>query len=132
MKYFVVVAALLLPVLAQAEEGLVVQVQITEQGHGSDKRTGITSAVLMRLNEEVRLELGEMYVLKIAANQMESEGVSLLLTLKDIVEGRPFYVGAKSLRMTIGDQSKFSFERDGNSYEIGIDTSYGTIPESEG
>ncbi|MEM6483623.1 MAG: hypothetical protein AAF662_01375 [Pseudomonadota bacterium] len=131
MRHFVVIVVLLVSASVQAEEGLVVQFQVTEQSQGNTERTGITSAVLMRLNEEVSLELGEMYIVKIAANQMESERVSLLLTLKDIVEGRPFYVGAKSVQLVVGEQSKFQFERDGTTYDIGIDTAYGKIPESE-
>ncbi len=132
MRRFIAIAALLLSASAAAEDGIVIQFQIFEQEKGSSDRSGYTNAVLMRLNEEVTLELDGLYVLKIAANQMESSQASLLFTLKDMIDGRPYYIGAKSVNLRIGDASEFSFDRSNISYDIKIDTSYGVLPESEG
>ena len=132
MKRLIALTALFLAASATAEDGIVIQFQIFEQEEGSSSRSGYTNAVLMGLNEEVTLELDGLYVLKIAANQMESSQASLLFTLKDLIDGRPYYVGAKSLKLRIGDRSEFKFDRNGIAYDISIDTAYGVLPNSEG
>ena len=131
MRRLLALAALLLAASATAEDGIVIQFQIFEQEKGSTSRSGYTNAVLMRLNEEVTLELDGLYVLKISANQMEASQASLLFTLKDLVDGRPYYIGAKSVSLKIGDRSEFSFDRNNTAYDISIDTAYGVLPEVE-
>ena len=131
----ILVAALLCSVLyagscLAAEDGLVVQFNISEQAIGSSTRSSLNSSVLMKFNEEVSFEIGEQYVLKIESRRNGDELVSLLVSLKDIIDGKPYYVGARATELRIGEQAELSLENYDTIYTISLDTAYGRLPES--
>ena len=115
---------------AAAEDGLVVQFEISEQAIGSSTRSSLNSSVLMRFNEEVSFEIGDQYVLKIGSRRNGPDSVSLLVSLKDIIDGKPYYVGASATEIRIGEQSELNLENYDTNYTISLDTAYGKLPES--
>ena len=48
----------------------------------------------MRFNEEVSFDFADKYVFRINSRQSSSTRVNLVVTLKDIIDGKPYYVGA--------------------------------------
>ncbi|MDJ0758291.1 MAG: hypothetical protein QNJ19_02790 [Woeseiaceae bacterium] len=111
------------------EDGLIIQFKISEHAGGSDSRSSINSSVLMRLSEEVSFEIGGQYVLKIESKRDGEERVSLLVSLKDIVDGKPYYVGAGSAALKIGEKTQLSLRNYETNYTIDLDTSYGKLPD---
>ena len=116
--------------VAQAEDGLVVQFRISEHSADSSNRTSINSAVLMAFNEEVSFGIGGQYELKIESRKNGDERVSLLVSLKDIIDGKPYYVGARPADIKVGEQAELTLERFETNYTITLDTSYGKLPET--
>ena len=131
----ILVPALLLAILfanssEAAEDGLMVQFTISEQAHDSAARTSLNSSVLMKLNEEISFEIGGQYVLKIESRRHSDEMISLLVSLKDLIDGKPYYVGASATRLKVGENAELSLQNYDTSYIIKLDTSYGKLPDS--
>jgi hypothetical protein len=112
-----------------AEDGLTVQFTISEQAAGSDRTQSYTNAILMRFDEEVSFDLNDMYVLKIRSRTISDSQLNLLVTLKDVVDGKPYYVGASPVDVKVGDSATIELTRENISYVLNLDTSYGTIPQ---
>lgn len=112
-----------------AEEGLVVQFTITEVPNSSNEKRTYTNAILMRLDEEVSFDFNDLYVLKIRSRPEQDDSVNLLISLKDIIDNKPYYVGADSVTVAIGDKASIELAKYDTSYAISLDTSYGTIPQ---
>ncbi|MCH9693153.1 MAG: hypothetical protein K0U72_01470 [Gammaproteobacteria bacterium] len=129
MRRFFAILLLLICPLALAEDGLTIQLIITEQADGSDRKQSYTNAILMRLNEEVSFDFADKYVFKVASRQVSSTKVSLVVTLKDVIDGKPYYVGAHPVDLEIGDQTEFRLQNYETSYTLNLDTSFGKIPE---
>jgi len=125
-----VLPLLLLSSYVAAEDGLVVQFKISEQAIGDSSRSSLNSSVLMRFSEEVSVEIGGQYVLKIESQKKGDDRVSLVVWLKDIMDGKPYYVGARPADLKIGEQTELEFENYETTYTISLDTSYGKLPES--
>ncbi len=123
-------SALFASSFAAAEDGLFVQFAISEQAIGSSTRTSLNSSVLMKFNEEVSFEIGDQYVLKIESRRNGAEAVSLLVSLKDIIDGKPYYVGASATELRVGEQAELSLENYDTNYTIRLDTAFGRLPES--
>ena len=130
----VLLSTMVLPLLlassfAAAEDGLIVQFKISEQAIGSTSRSSLNSSVLMKLSEEVSFEIGNQYVLKIESRQNGDDRVSLVVSLKDIIDGKPYYVGARPADLKIGEKAELEIENYETTYTISLDTSYGKLPE---
>ena len=115
---------------AAAEDGLIVQFTISEQAIGSSTRSSLNSSVLMKFNEEVSFEIGGQYALKIESRRNGAEAVSLLVSLKDIIDGKPYYVGARAAELKIGEQAELNLENYDTNYTIRLDTAFGQLPGS--
>ena len=120
-------ALLALSPFANGDDGLVVQFTISESVPSDDKLQTYTNAVLMKFEEEASFELADQYVLKIRSH-MEASRLDLLVTLQDVVEGKPYYIGASPVNLDIGGAAQVTFEENGRVYEISLDTSYGKLP----
>lgn len=114
--------------LAFAEDGLVVQFTISERAADSDSLHTYTNAILMRFDEEASFQLDGRYVLKIRSHRDGPNTLDLLLTLKDVIDGKPYYVGARPVSLDIGDAAELEFESNGRVYGLSLDTSYGRLP----
>jgi len=112
-----------------AEDGLVVQFTITEVPNSSNEKRTYTNAILMKLDEEVSFDLNDLYVLKIRSRPEQDDSVNLLISLKDIIDDKPYYVGADAVTVAIGDKANIELAKYDTSYAISLDTSYGTIPQ---
>ena len=84
-----------------ADDGLVIQFTISEEVEGSNERKSYTNAVLMKFDEEVSFEFDGLYVLKFRSRPNGQETVDLLVSLKDVINGKPYYVGAKAVTLKI-------------------------------
>ncbi|HNP64948.1 MAG TPA: hypothetical protein PKH39_13510 [Woeseiaceae bacterium] len=114
---------------AQAEDGLTIQLTITEQADGIDRIQSYTNAILMRFNEEVSFDFDGKYVFKVSSRQSDGTKLNLLVTLKDVIDGKPYYVGARPVEIEVGDQAEFEFHNYDTVYTLSLDTSFGKIPE---
>ena len=128
-KCLAVVLVPLLCVVAYAEDGLAIQVTISEQANGSNRTQSYTNAILMRFDEEVSFEFSELYVFKVQSRSNGDRSLSLIVTLKDIIDGKPYYVGAQPLEVEIGESKVIEFQNYDTTYKLNLDTSFGTIPE---
>jgi hypothetical protein len=129
MNKFVVVVLALLSSAAFAEDGLVVQYTVVERDTESRVTQSYTNAVLMRFDEEVSTPLNDYCVIRIRSKMDGHSKVNLLVTLKDVFEGKPYYVGAQPVNIEIGGSAKFELRKYGKEYEVSLDTSYGKLPE---
>ena len=114
-----------------AEDGLVVQFTITETPNSSNQKYTYTNAVLMKFDEEVSFDFADSYVLKIRSRTEQGNSVNLLISLKDIIDSKSYYVGADAVTVAVGEKANIEFTRYDTAYEVLIDTSYGTIPRSQ-
>lgn len=126
-KYFLAIACLVAPAV-WAEEGLVIQITIEEQAAGSATSEQYIDAILMRFNEVATVDFHDLYSVKVQSTTVDMKAINLVITLKDIVDGKPFYVGAKSVDITVGAVTEFSLQREGRNYKIALDTSFGKLP----
>ncbi len=129
MRKFLTLALIMFCPTVFAEDGLTIQFTISKQAADSDRMQSYTNAILMRFDEEVSFDLSDLYVLKIRSSQIGNSRLSLLVTLKDVIDGKPYYVGASPVDVKIGDSTTIELERENVSYTLDLDTSYGTIPE---
>ncbi len=114
--------------LGFAEDGLVVQFTIEEASDDGQERASYTDAILMPFAGEHRFEVRDLYVIKFKSSLIEGRLISLVTTLKDIDDGKPYYVGAEAVDLKVGDSKAMSMENNGSSYTIKVDTSYGKLP----
>lgn len=126
-----VLALLALSPFASGDDGLVVQFTISERARDANGLQTYTNAVLMKFEEEASFEFPDHYVLKIRSH-LEDSRLNLLVTLQDIVDGKPYYVGARPVSVDVGEAAQIKLERDGTVYEISLDTSYGKLPAEAG
>ncbi len=116
---------------SMAEDGLVIQLTISEQAEGANDKRDFTTSVLMKFDEEVSIDLSDWYVLKVRSRPNGEQTVDLLVTLKDIVEGKPYYVGADAVTLKIGESTDMSFNNYQTEYSISLDTSFGKLPDPD-
>lgn len=128
MRKYIVAIAYIFAQPTWAEEGLVIQFNIEEQAVGSASSEQYINAILMRSNEIVTVDFHDLYSVKVQSTTADMKAVNLVITLKDIVDGKPFYVGAKSVDLVVGSTAEFSLQREGRNYKITLDTSFGTLP----
>ena len=83
----------------------------------------------MRFNEEVSFDFADKYVFKVVSRQNSGTELNLLVTLNDVIDGKPYYVGAHPVKIEIGDQAEFEFHNYDTVYTLNLDTSFGKIPE---
>ncbi len=128
MKTILIFLMLLVPSFVKSEDGLVVQFTIEEQADGSNTQQTYTNALLMTLNETHSFDFENLYTIKFKSRTENRKSVNLVVSIKDLSEGKPYYIGAKSLNIEIGSASSFVLNRNKTSYKIDIDTSYGKLP----
>lgn len=129
MRIVILIVFAFIGSIGQAEDGLNIQVTIAEQANGSNRLQTYTNAFLMRLNEEVSIDFSDKYVLKVSSRQIHDANLSLVVTLKDMIDGKPYYVGARPVEIKIGDIVEIELENYDTTYTLNLDTSYGKIPD---
>lgn len=116
------------PSLCFAEDGLVVQFTIDEVSGDGRERVSYTDALLMTFGKEHTFDVRDLYVIKFKPERIDTGKITLVTTLKDIDNGKPYYVGAAVVELEVGKAAAMSMERDGSSYNVKVDTSYGKLP----
>lgn len=114
--------------LCRGEDGLVIQFNIEEVSGGGQETSSYINAVMMKFGEEHSFSLEELYIIKFRSVLREDGRLNLVTTLKDIENGKPYYVGAVEVDLEVGESHTMSMERDRSKYQIELDTSYGTLP----
>lgn len=113
---------------AVAEDGLVVQLTISKESLDGAEKSRYIDAVLLSYPGTSTIELSGLYEVKFQIDDSEAEELDLVFTLKDVSSGKPYYVGAESLSFKVGESSSVKFGRNGKTYDIVLDTSYGELP----
>ncbi len=127
MKYILSILALLFSVTVIAEDGLSIQFTIEENELKSKSVQAYTNSILMKLNESVKFKFDNIYSVKFTSRTSE-ENINLVVTLHDWIDGKPYYVGAKSIEIAVGSTADIELKKYGREYRINIDTSYGKLP----
>jgi len=129
MRKLLVMFFVILCLPAHAEDGVAIQITIIEQADGSDRIQSYTNAILMRFDEEVSFEFSDWYVFKVRSRPNSDTNLNLVITLRDVIDGKPYYVGAHPLDIDIGTSAEFEFQNYDTKYALSLDTSFGKIPE---
>lgn len=115
------------PVLGN--DGLVVHFTITKT-MGSATNT-YSNGVLMRLTESTTQIFPGQYEMRLESRQIADETVSLMVTLKDLSDGKPRYAGSNAVELKVGQAANLVLHELPTThahYEILLDTSYGELP----
>lgn len=83
---------------------------------------------MMKFGEEHSFFVEDLYALKFYPLLDSDQRLSLVTTLKDVENGKPYYVGAEEIELEIGESQAIELEREESTYTITLDTSYGTHP----
>ena len=113
---------------ATAEDGLVTQFVITKVVEGSNTQQSYNNAVLVNFNDVHTFDFNGLYSLKLTTRTEDFRKVNVLINLKDLSTGKPYYIGGHATDLTVGDSISFKLNRDGTTYTVDIDTSYGKLP----
>lgn len=120
---------------ALAKDGLVVRFIITETSNiklsVSDHTISNTSygqTVLISFNEQHSFNLPN-HVLVVGNATENNKEITLSVTLKDIIDDKPYYIGADSVNLTVGETHKMEFTASDVLYTVAADTSYGKLPK---
>ena len=127
-KFFCALFLIALSPLCRGEDGLVIQYHIEEVSAESQEKSSYINAVMMKFGEEHSFFVENLYVLKFYPLLDRGQRLSLVTTLKDIENGKPYYVGAEEIELEIGESKTIDLERERSTYKITLDTSYGTLP----
>lgn len=119
-----------------ADDGLVVRFTITEEVSGEKRpnvnhkslRTSYAKSVLISFNEQHSFELPD-YFLTVGNKTENNKDVTVSLTLKDIINDKPYYVGSDSVNLTVGKKHTMEFIANDIVYTLTVDTSYGKLPK---
>lgn len=114
--------------LCRGEDGLVIQYHIEEESIDGREKSSYINAVLMKFGEEHSFPVEDLYVLKFFPVRENEGRLSLVTTLKDVEDGKPYFVGTKNIDLEVGETKTINFERNDCRYKITLDTSYGTLP----
>ena len=131
MKFILLLMFSLISLGIEAKDGLVTQFTITKTNKISEEtetRQSYNRAVLVEFNETNSFDFKDLYTFKITTRTDNFKDVNLLITLKDLSSGKPYFIGVQSTDLTVGDAESFKFERSGVIYNVDIDTSYGKLP----
>jgi len=128
MKYIIAIIFSVLALNVSAEDGLITQFVITKVAEGSNTQQTYNNAVLVNFNDVHSFDFNGLYSLKLTTRTEDFNKVNVLINLKDLSTGKPYYIGGHATDLTIGDSISFKLNRDGNNYTINIDTSFGKLP----
>jgi len=128
MRIILALFSILICTVVVAEDGLSVQFTIEEKVLGSHSVQSYTNSILMKFNESAKFEFKNIYNVKFTSRTLE-EKINLVVTLHDWIDGKPYYVGAKSIDIVVGSDFNFELEKYGRSYKLNIDTSFGILPQ---
>ena len=115
----------------EAKDGLVTQFTITKIikiSAESETRQIYNRAVLVDFNETNSFDFKDLYTFKITTRTDNFKDVNVLISLKDLSSGKPYFIGVQSTDLTVGDAKSFKFEHSSVIYNVDIDTSYGKLP----
>lgn len=126
-KVFTLFTLCLLSFNTFAEDGLVLQFTIEESNISPAPNDSYTNAILMPFNNEVSADFPNLYQVKFKSSALKDGHVSVLTTLKDLSDGKPYYVGAKDVDFKVGERKSFTLERAGKTYTVTIDSSFGKM-----
>ena len=110
-----------------ADDGLVLQFTIEESNISPAPNDSYTNAILMPFNNEVSADFPNLYQVKFKSSPLKDGRVNVLTTLKDLSDGKPYYVGAKDIDINVGERKSFKMERTGKTYTVTLDSSYGKL-----
>jgi hypothetical protein len=128
MKFIIAIIFSVFSLSASAEDGLITQFVITKVVDGSNTKHSYNNAVLVNFNDVHSFDFKGLYSLKLTTRTEDFKKVNVLINLKDLSTGKPYYVGGRATDLTVGDSTNFNFNRDGITYTVDIDTSYGKLP----
>ena len=133
MRYVIVIIFSFLVLVAKAEDGLVTQfniTKITQVSENSATRQIYNNAVLVNFNDVHSFDFKDQYVFKITTRTDDFKEVNVVINLKDISTGKPYYVGGKAIDLIVGDSTKFKLKPSNTNltYNVELDTSYGVLP----
>lgn len=112
---------------AYSEDGLVLQLTIEERVESSERMDSYTNAISMGFNDEVSGPLHNLYEIRVRTRQNTPTNLNILITLKDIIDGKPYYAGAKPVDLDIGEKTVLNFQLEKTTYRMLLDSSYGKI-----
>lgn len=127
MKYIILLLLSLNSFATFAEDGLIIQFTIKESNIVNHTKRSYTNAILMKFNETAKFEFKNLYNIKFTTHPTNDK-TNLVITLHDWMEGKPYYVGAKSVDFKVGSTIDIVLEKYGRKYKINLDTSYGKLP----
>jgi hypothetical protein len=128
MKYIIAIIFSVFALSASAEDGLVTQFVITKVVEGSNTQQSYNNAVLVNFNDVHSFDFNGLYSLKLTTRTEDFKKVNVLINLKDLSTGKPYYIGGHATDLTVGDSTSFKLNRDGSTYTVDIDTSFGKLP----
>ena len=131
MKYITAIVFSFLSLNAIAEDGLVTQFVITKTvkiSEESETRQTYNNAVLVNFNDVHSIDFKDQYTFKITTRTDDFKKVNVLINLKDISTGKPYYIGGHATDLTVGDSTSFKFSNNKTTYSVELDTSYGKLP----
>lgn len=127
-KVVCLVFLMIISSLSHGEDGLVIQYNIQKISDSGQEISSYINAVLMRFDEEHSFPIEDLYEIKFYPRLGNDRHLSLVTTLKEVEDGKPYYVGAQAIDLEIGEAQTIVLERNELTYKIKVDTSYGTIP----
>jgi hypothetical protein len=128
MKYIIAIIFSVFALSASAEDGLVTQFVITKVVEGSNTQQSYNNAVLVNFNDVHSFDFNGLYSLKLTTRTEDFKKVNVLINLKDLSTGKPYYIGGHATDLTVGDSTSLKLNRDGRTYTVDIDTSFGKVP----
>ena len=133
MKYITAIVFSFLSLNVIAEDGLVTQFVITKTikiSEESETRQIYNNAVLVNFNDVHSIDFKGQYTFKITTRTDDFKKVNVLINLKDISTGKPYYVGGHAMDLTVGDSTSFelNLNNTNTTYSVELDTSYGKLP----
>jgi len=128
MRKVALLALAMMSGVACAEDGLVIQFNIEEKSISSTATSKYINAGLMRLDETATFHFVNQYEIKVDSTRVSEGRVRLVITLKDLSEGKSYYVGAKPVELSVGESASLSFATTDSSYSLILDTAFGKIP----
>jgi len=128
MKSIIAITFSIFALSASAEDGLVAQFVITKVVEGSNTQQSYNNAVLVNFNDVHSFDFTGLYSLKLTTRTEDFKKVNVLINLKDLSTGKPYYIGGHATDLAVGDSTSFILNRDGSTYTVDIDTSFGKLP----
>ena len=127
IQCFALTALLAVPMASSANDGLAAQLTIEKHHKSSDAHDTYSNSILMAFNTEVAGNLDGYYHIILRSGPLEQDRSNLLVTLKEIRDGKPYYVGSKPVEFQVGENASVVFELSDFDYIVNFNTAYGEL-----